>query len=273
MPTLVLLLVLLAVAWRGPLWRPRPLPDVDRRRPLAIGHRGARGPRPENTIAAFELAFAHLDGIETDVQRTRDGALVLWHDVECAGREIAASDLAELRAAAPRMPTLEELFVLARRHPGTLLNLEVKSRPRPLRSPALERDLVAAVRASGLAGRVLISSFDPWALARVRFLAPGLRTALLVAPEVPRPFDRGALAGWLHVDALHPHHAQVDDAMLRRAAERGLPLNVWTVNDAEAMERLARAGAAGVMGDDPIVLARHVPPAGTGDGTGRRTPT
>lgn len=208
-------------------------------------------------MAAFELALSVVDGIETDVQRTGDGELVLWHDFDCHGLEIRAADLAALRVRVPHLATLSELFRVARDHPGTALNLELKSVPRPLRGFALERDLVRAVRASGLADRVLVSSFDPLALARVRLLAPELRTALLTAAEAPAALRSGALARWLHVDALHPQDRQVDDALLERCARRGLPVHVWTVNDEARMAALARAGVAGLIGDDPAVLARH----------------
>lgn len=260
MPTslLLLLLVLAAWAWRDPTWRPRPLPGVTRERPLALGHRGARGVRPENTVAAFRLAFEHLDGVETDVQRTRDGMLILWHDSTFRGRAVSDSDFAVLRAAEPALATLDDLLELARSYPGTLLNLELKSRPDALRAWSLERAVVAAVRRSGTADRVLVSSFDPLSLARVRLLAPALRVALLVAPEGPEWTRRGALAGWLHVDALHPHESQVDAAMRGRAADRGLPLHVWTVNDPARIRALVRDGVAAVIGDDPPTVARHV---------------
>ena len=213
-------------------------------------------------MSAFELAFAHLDGLETDVQRTRDGVLVLWHDFDVRGRAVDATDFAELRAREPDLTTLDALFDLARTHTDKLLNLEIKSRPRPLRSWSLERDVVRAVRTSGLAPRVLVSSFDPLTLLRVRVLAPELRTALLTAVSMPSLLRGGALAGWLHVDALHPELEQVDAALRERAAARGLPLHVWTVNDPETMRRLAREGVAGVIGDDPVVLERHLGPPG-----------
>lgn len=208
-------------------------------------------------MAAFELALSTVDGLETDVQRTADGELVLWHDVDCHGLLIAAADLATLRARAPRLATLSELFRVARDHPGTALNLEIKSRPRALRGWGLERDLVRAVRASGLVDRVLVSSFDPLALARVRLSAPELRTALLTASEGPSWLRSGALARWLHVDALHPQDGQVDRALLARCARRGLPVHVWTVNDEARMAELTQAGVAGLIGDEPAVLARQ----------------
>jgi glycerophosphoryl diester phosphodiesterase len=256
-PLLALTLIaLLLLVWAGPLWRPRPLPGVTRPRPWRLGHRGARGPRPENTVAAFELALATVDGLETDVQRTRDGHLVLWHDLACHGLAVADATLAELRAREPGLASLDELVRVARAHPGTLLNLEIKSRPRPLRGWALERELARTVRTAGLADRTLISSFDPLALARVRLLAPRLRTGLLTAPDLPRSLRSGTAARWLHVDALHPEDRQVSAELLARARNRDLPVVVWTVNDPSRMRELARVGVAGIIGDDPATLAR-----------------
>lgn len=268
MPTWTIVLSLLAAAalWRGPLWRGRPLPGVTRPRPLGLGHRGARGPRPENTLPAFRLAFAHLDGLETDVQRTRDGVLVLWHDFACRDLEVRDTPFSALRGRAPELTRLVDLLELARAHPGTLLNLELKSRPAPLRRGRLERDLVQAVREAGVADRTLVSSFDPLALARLRLRAPGLRTALLYDADTP-PWVT-ALAGWLHVDALHPHHTCVDAGAVRRAARRGLPLHVWTVNDPARVRALRAHGVAGIIGDDPAALAAAL--AGDAEGRGTR---
>ncbi len=257
-PISLALVLLLALAWwAGPGWRPRAVPGVQRRRPWAIGHRGARGPREENTAEAFELALTLVDGLETDVQRSADGVLVIWHDFDVAGRDVRTSSLESLRQREPRMATVQELFRIARDHPGTLVNLEIKSVPAWFRSWSLERDLVAAVRASGLDDRVLVSSFDPLALARVRLSAPKLRTALLTTPDAPRGLRSGRAARWLHVDALHPENRQANAPLLARCRDRGLPVHVWTVNDPGRMEELARAGVGGLIGDDPSVLARH----------------
>lgn len=243
------------VWWADAGWRPRPMPGVDRDRPWFLGHRGARSVHPDNTAPAFEVAFERLDGIETDVQRTADGELVLLHDLEVGSLLVAEADIVRLRDRVPGLATLDELFEIAERYPGRLLNLEVKTSGRILRPPSLERNLVRAVRSAGLADRVLVSSFDPLALARVRLLAPRLRTALLTAPDAPRFLRSGALARWLHVDALHPHHEQVDPALLARCRDRQLPVHVWTVNDRDAARSLLDAGASALIGDDPDVFA------------------
>lgn len=208
-------------------------------------------------MAALELALATIDGVETDVQRSADGELVLFHDLAVGSLSIRDADAALLRDRIPGLASLDELFRAARAHPATVLNLELKTTGRPWRRGRLERDVVRAVRASGLADRVLISSFDPLALARVRWLAPTLRVALLTAPDAPRGLRGGAAARWLHVDALHPQDRQVDESLLRRCRDRGLPVHVWTVNDPERMGELARAGAGALIGDRPEDLARY----------------
>lgn len=270
--TLLATLVVFAALlwWAGPGWRPRSLPGVTRSRPWRIGHRGTRTVHPENTIEALEEALRRLDGIETDVRRTADGRFVLFHDDAVGSLRVAKADAEVLRDRHPGLATLDELFALSETYPDRLLNLELKTEGgvRPL--AAFERAFVRAVRASGCADRVLVSSFDPLALARVRLLAPSLRVALLTAPEAPRILRDGALARWLHVDALHPHVDQVHERLLTRADERGLPLHVWTVNDPDRMRALADAGVAGLIGDDPGDLVRYVRP---GTRNGSRTGT
>ncbi len=259
-------LVALLVLWRYALWRPRKVIGVSRLKPLLVGHRGVRatpsssaqrGP-PENTLAAFELALSSgLDGIETDVQRTADGCLVLFHDFEVSGRRLETLTLAELRRHDPGIPTLEQLFEVAKGYPGTLLNLEIKAER--WRTHGLEQEVVRAIRASGLEVRVLVSSFSPLTLARVRLRAPGLRVGLLYAPDLPGWLRTGWLAPWLHADALHPHHSLVTPELLRKAQARGLMVNTWTVNEPMRITSLHSQKVSAIMGDDPAVLRRAAP--------------
>jgi len=250
---LLLLAVGLAV-WRL-MWRGRPLPGVKRTGTLLVGHRGTRGVRPENTLAAFRQAFdAGLDGIEFDVQRTRDGALAITHDSRVDGVAVAELSLSELRERLPDLPTLQELFALARDYPGCLLNLEIKAES--ARTRGLERAVERAVRASGLQDRVLLSSFNALALLRVRLLAPRLRVALLYDPSTVERAGLRPRPAWLHLDAIHPHHSLVDASLLRSAHGRGVAVNVWTVNEAEDIRRLHAMGVDAIMGDDPETLVR-----------------
>jgi len=247
---LVLALALWRVSWRG-----RTVPGVPGRHTLLVGHRGTRGVEPENTLAAFARAFDEgLDGVEFDVQRSLDGELVLTHDDEVGGRPVAGQSYGQLRERLPELATLEELFGLARRYPGRLLNLEIKARG--WRTHGLERAVIRAVRLSGLADRVLVSSFNPPSLVRVRLLAPGLRVALLYDESTAKLPGGRPRPGWLHVDALHPRYPLVDERYVRSAHARGLAVNVWTVNDPEAVRALRAMGVDAIMGDDPSELRR-----------------
>lgn len=252
---------LLLVVWPL-LWKPRAVPGIAPKPTLLLGHRGVRlkpeAKLPENSVAAFRAALnAGLDGVETDLQRTRDGQIVLHHDYQLPdGRAVGTLTWSELQQADPHIPTLEDLFVLARGYPGTLLNLELKTRS--WRTGGLERAAAAAIRASGLGNRVLVSSFNPLSLVRLRLYAPELRTALLYSPDGPRWLRSNRAARgfvrFLHLDALHPHFSLVDAPLTRWAARRGVMLNVWTVNNAAEVTRLTKLNVNGLMADDPAAL-------------------
>ena len=253
----VLMTAALLALWRGVLWRGRPLPGVTRVEPLLVGHRGVRGQLPENTVAAFRRALdAGLDGLETDVQRTLDGRLVLVHDPRVGGAAVTALPLDALRERITDLATLDDCFEVVRSFPGTWLNLELKT----WRGfdPALVGAVARAVRSSGLADRTLVSSFNPLALAMLRVRAPELRIGYLWSsdPATPRVLRTPWPAGWLHADALHPHHTLVTEALLARARRRGLALNTWTVNDVADVARLRDMGVSGIMADDPNELLR-----------------
>jgi glycerophosphoryl diester phosphodiesterase len=249
----LLYLLLLLFFWRTIFWRPRKLAVVTRQTTLLIGHRGVRGERPENTMPAFELAFeAGLDGVETDVQRTRDGELILFHDFETQGKKIKSLSYLHLKSIDPRIPKVAELLGLAKAYPGTLLNLELKSET--LSTDGLERDTVHLVRQYGLEDRVVISSFNPVSLLRVRLLDPSIRTGLLYSPDMPWWGRNALFAPWLHVDALHPYFEQVTPQMLSSAHRRGLMVNTWTVNDEMRISSLSSWGVDAIIGDSPTRL-------------------
>lgn len=250
----IMFVIILIAAWGTILWQPRSMPAISPERPLLMGHRGVRELEPENTIPAFKMAFdAGLHGVEFDVLRSRDGKLVLHHDfVLSEGQVIADLSYEEILAIDERIPLLEELFELTKAYPKILLNLEIKSET--LRSDGLEPAVVKAVRASGLAEQVLISSFNPISILRVRLLAPELRTALLFYETQARHLRHGSFARWLHVDAIHPHIEQVDAEMVARAKSRSLMINTWTVNDPNEVKRVRDLGIDAIMADDPEAL-------------------
>ncbi|MGL4609972.1 MAG: glycerophosphodiester phosphodiesterase [Trueperaceae bacterium] len=251
----------LAFFWRTVLWQPRQLPGVTRQKPLLLGHRGVRGERPENTMAAFQFAFeSGLDGIECDVQRTKDGELILFHDFELEGKKVNHLPYQRLTTIDPHIPKVSELLELSHHYPGTLINLELKSET--LGTDGLERDILKLVKDYRLEDRVIVSSFNPVSLLHVRLHSPSIRVGLLYSPDMPWWGKDGHLAGWLHVDALHPYFEMVTPKMLSKAQKRGLMVNTWTVNDEMRISSLSSWGVDAMIGDSPRrLLQGKTPPS------------
>jgi glycerophosphoryl diester phosphodiesterase len=236
-------------------------------RTLNIAHQGAGGIAPSNTLTAFRRA-ADLGaaGIELDVHLSADGAAVVIHDftvdrtTDGRGRvaDLPLAALKELDAgswfdpafADERIPTLEEVFEAV----GWELLINVELKP-PLRdTPALEATVVALVRRHKLTDRVLISSFDPRVLHRVRRLAPTLPLGFLYGSR-PISWLTRALARLipgLTTEAIHPHWTLLRSAgAIRRAHARSRRVVAWTVDEPAHMRQLVTWGVDAIITNHP----------------------
>ena len=242
-------------------------------RPLVIAHRGASDVAPENTLAAFQAAIeADADGIELDVTRCATGEIVVIHD-DTLDRTTNGSgpvsvipffSLRELDAgswfgpdfADQRIPLLQEVLDLAGQR--VKINIEIKSRGR--RGDGIEEEIAAMIRARGLGKEVIISSFNPAALLRIKRVAPELPRGLLYSPGLPIPLARAWFRPLVKPDALHPHSSIVNDRYMRSAHRRGYQVNVWTVNSLTEMHRMIAAGVDGIITDHPARLRQLTSP-------------
>ena len=221
-----------------------------------IAHRGASRAARENTIDAFRLAGTLGAGwIELDVRRCADDTLAVHHDARLAdGRPIVGLVAADLP---PHIPTLDAALTACR---PLRVNIEIKndeSEPDFDESRSLAGAVVDLVRARGETADVLVSSFDRTMLDRVHERAPQIATAFLTS-DVPGPPARHALFASLVADGhagLHPWWGLVDADVVADAHEVGLFVNVWTVDDPEAMARLAGWGVDGICTNVPDVAA------------------
>lgn len=224
------------------------LPFANRKRPVLLGHRGLPTLADGNTRAAFLAAVeAGLDGIETDVQRTKDGVLVIYHDFVVGLRLISDLTYAELMEQRPEVMSLAQLLELLEPHADFLINLEIKSIPGLEDGRAFETaDMVASWSGRG---RVWISSYDPVALLKVRERRPEIPLGYLF-----RVYDTGRMAELLGIEAVHPHWQLVDGPRMARWHKKGMGVATWTVNDAAEARRLTGLGVDVIMGDDAAVL-------------------
>ena len=232
-----------------------------RHRPLLIAHRGASAVAPENTRAAI-LAASRVgaDMVELDVQLTRDGRVVIFHDTRLERttngrgrlRTSRYVDLARLDAGswfAPRFAR-ERILLLSRALRLTprrvALNLELKRTPK---RQALIGAVLRALRTARVTRRILLSSFDARLL---RPLVPtGLRYALICRTDAERSL-RQAIR--LRCAAWHPFSTLVTPRRIATAHAVGLRVHVWTVDDPHQARRLIRLGVDGLFTNHPARL-------------------
>ncbi|MEM7341442.1 MAG: glycerophosphodiester phosphodiesterase family protein [Actinomycetota bacterium] len=231
--------------------------------PFAMAHQGGTDVAPGNTMAAFDhavsLGYRYL---ETDVQATNDGVLVLFHDDELGpltgGTGTVAdhswAELSALRIEGHPIPRLDELVD---RHPDARLNLDPKN------DGAVE-PLITFLRERALVDQVCVGSF---ADARISRLSAALGPGLCRSPGprgVAWVLVRAAVFRWGRspVDALQIPTSQfgiplTSGWLIRRIKRLGPQVHVWTVNDEAEMGRLLDNGADAII-TDAVELCRTV---------------
>ncbi len=230
---------------------------------LNIGHRGASGNFPENTLSSFRAAIeSGADMCELDVQMTRDGVAVVIHD-ETVDRTsdghgpVAAMTLAELKRldagawfdrkfAGERIPTLDE--VLAAVKDRCTLNIELKAKNS-------EQQVCELMRSHRVLDTSMISSFEWELLWRAREIEPAIRIGLL-ASKKPQQLIAEAIAR--RVAAINPLFGLATPALCEQAHRNGLKVYVWTVDAPAAMRALAHNGVDGIMTNYPERLRAAV---------------
>ena len=217
---------------------------------IVFGHRGASDTRLENTLPAFTHAIERgADGVELDVQLSRDGEVIVFHDedlVRLAGRYERVADLeceelarVQLRGGG-KIPRLTDL--LAVWPTDRWLNVELKAG-----GAGVARE---AVRLLAGRPRVMLSGFDPRMLLAARAAGSAYEHALLLAAESP-PFLHTSGAQAFDCGAVHLDHRLCTAATVRRYHDQGLKVGVWTVNAAARKQTLAGWGVDRIITDCP----------------------
>jgi glycerophosphoryl diester phosphodiesterase len=237
-------------------------------RPKVFAHRGAKAVAPENTLPAFAKAVElGADGVELDVQCSKDGVLVVMHNftvdhtTDGTGpvAELTAAELAKLDAgshfspefAGVGVPTLEQVLetVGGKLH----LNIEIKSED-PMGGGEVE-PLVDLIQRHNLYDQVIVSSFNPIALVKLRNTDPQVSLGLLYYGQPLPAFLRELwLSPVLRPEAFHPHFKLIDADYMTWAKSVPAMVNTWTVNDPDEARRLADLGVDTLITDVPDIL-------------------
>ncbi|MFY9909120.1 MAG: glycerophosphodiester phosphodiesterase [Candidatus Sulfotelmatobacter sp.] len=209
-------------------------------RPLLLGHRGARSEKcvPENTIASFDLALAQgCDGFEFDVRLTADNEAVLCHDPKTRGLEIAKCSAQQLE-----LPFLREVLVRYQR--TAFLDIELKV-------PGLEKITANLLREITPRRGFVVSSFLPGVLDKMSSLDPGIPLGLICDNQ-----SQFSLWPRLPVRYVILHHKLLRAKCVGEMRTGERETFVWTVNNSAAIQRFSRWGVAGIISDNPRLLAR-----------------
>ncbi len=237
-------------------------PYLDWPGPIPFAHRGGTSEAPENTMPAFEHALSlGYRYLETDVHLSADGVLMAFHDpdlsrtcgVDGTIAEMTSDELGGVRvdgrASIPLMGELLERF------PDVCFNIDCKS-------DAAAGPLAALIRRYEAIDRVCLGAFSHARLTKLRTLlgpellsctSPQEVVSLRLAGRIGGHAERVAQVP-VSYDVSRATVTVVNDRFVHNAHRRGIPVHVWTIDDADEMHRLLDLGVDGIMTDRPEIL-------------------
>ena len=254
-------------------------------RTLVFAHRGFGDLAPDNSLYAVEKAMAAgMDGVDMDGQFTRDSQLVIFHDLSVdrltadTGR-VTGKTLSEMLALdlGPKFDTAVvgayvhtfEDFVVATQGKGILMvELKVPSAKRS----GIEERAVEIIRKHGAEKSVVLSSFNPLVLWRIKRIDPGIKTAFIFMdtnwnPELVAEIKKGdevdlpwalrqewirrGIRKLVKPDLLSVNVA-VDTAVTRRLIAKGWPVFLWTPDEAGDIQAALNKNPYGVISNEPV---------------------
>ena len=231
---------------------------MDKKSLLCIGHRGAMGHAPENTLLSFKKALElGAPCVEVDVYHV-DGNLVVFHDDRLerttnGSGYLLDHDFDYLRSldagAGERIPTLGEVFETVDLRAGVNIELKGPGTARPV------VEFISTLRKYGWRDDlILVSSFNHRDLEEVSRIDPRIRLGVLVAGL---PMDDAAFAAALGAYSAHFSLKSIDRRFVEDAHSRGLRVFVFTVNHPEDISRMEGLGVDGVFTNYPERVLKH----------------
>jgi len=246
---------------------------------IFIGHRGAAGEAPENTLAAFQRALdVGVDVVELDVHLSKDDELIVMHDPRLerttdgsgAIREFTLAELARFNAAAKysgmrdyaaqRIPTLQQVLDLVGTRVGMLIEIKLDASGK--RYPGIEQKVVEVVRRNHAVRTTTIGSFDFATLQEIQRIEPQLkRTAFISTAYLGKmgmksktPADIAADITASSAQAVGVEKSYLSEPLITAFKQAGLAVGAWTVDDFVEMWKLIDLGVDTITTNRPNLL-------------------
>ncbi|RWZ60157.1 glycerophosphodiester phosphodiesterase [Halobacillus fulvus] len=229
---------------------------------MIFAHRGASKLAPENTMPAFELAQASgADGIETDVQLTKDQIPVLIHDENLRRttngtgfvQDYTYAELESLDAGSWFSSEFSDVSIVSLdaflrwfKHQSMFLNIELKTNV--IEYKDIESIVYELLKQHHVLDRTVISSFNPRSLIRMKKINPSVPTAFLTSTKMINLVD---YAKSLNANALHVKHRLLDKRLVKQCKEKKIKLRIYTVNRPSMMKKCYKLGVDAIFTDVP----------------------
>jgi glycerophosphoryl diester phosphodiesterase len=232
---------------------------------INYAHRGASAYFPENTMLSFEKALEMgCTGIETDVQMTKDGVLVLIHD-EMVNRttngdglvkDYTYSELTKLDAGSwmgeeftgNSIPTVEELIYLVK-DKNIIIDFEIKTGV--VIYEDIEQKLIELIYKHRIAHKVILSSFNHYSIAKCNKISKEISTGILYMAGIYKPYDYAKTVG---ANAIHPYFLAINEEVIKQTKKHRIKVNVFTVDDEKYMKSFLAMEVDGIITDYPDKL-------------------
>jgi glycerophosphoryl diester phosphodiesterase len=221
---------------------------------LKIGHRGAKGHQPENTLISFQKAIdLKVDGIELDVHLSSDGEIIVIHDDTIDRTSngkgfVNKLSLPELKMSRIEneyeIPTLKEVLDLVNQQ--CLVNIEIKGKG--MIKPVVELIESYVENKNWKYDQFIVSSFDWIALLDIHLLNPEIPLGVLTEYDLELAF---AFAKFIDAKSVHAYHHLLTKKMTAQMQEEGFQVFPWTVNEPEDIQKIKSFNVNGIISDFP----------------------
>ncbi|WLQ16886.1 glycerophosphodiester phosphodiesterase [Hahella aquimaris] len=236
---------------------------------IIVGHRGAKGEAPENTVAGFVHPYREgIRNFELDLQLSKDGHLMVIHDKTTNRTTGHAAKVAELTAAElgdldaglhippwhepAAVPTLQDILAACPEFQS--IQLEIKTDTKP-RLNILCNRLVELIQHEKLFGRVIVTSSNSWVLQQIKRLNGSIDTGYVAEKRFPGPIQTALK---LNCRMLVLYYKLADEELMREARKAGLEVSTWTVNMIPDVLRLQELGVHSVITDYPCHVLKYL---------------
>ena len=229
-----------------------------------FAHRGFSGKYPENTLLAFKMACETpgCDGIEHDVQLTKDGVCVIMHDERidrtCTNgtgfvkdytyEELKQFDVSYIykgECEPQHIPTLREYFELVKEY-DIVTNIELKTSV--FEYPGIEQKVYDLIQEFEMQDKVIISSFNHYTVKRMKEICPTIKCGLLTESWL---LNVGDYLKKAEIECFHPCFFSLNEETVADIKAQNVEINTWTVNEEEDIRTMILRGVDCVIGNYP----------------------